>query len=327
MFTFLTKVIHGEGVNAAVEASADPAVNSQVTDAVEHVAEQASSGFNMGEVIVHHLTDMPLWHFEIGGIDLSITKRVVMMWIAVAFMLAIFIPAARRIAANAYKRPSRFTGAIEVLVNFIRKDVGEGSMGSHSKNYEPFLLTLFFFILFSNLLGLIPSLGELAHTVAGLFGGAHEAAGGAHDVPMAVKIWPGITPTGDINVTATLAVFSFFAIVGAGFANQGIAFVKNIVPKGIHWAIWPIMWPIEAAGLIIKPTALAIRLLANMTAGHLMILVFLGFIFQFQSYAVAVPSILASVAIYLLEIFVGFLQAYIFVFLTALFIGAAQHRH
>ena len=324
MFTFLTQMIHGQ--SADVEVSADAVVNPQVTDAVEQTAH-TTSGFDMGELIVHHLSDSPLWHFEIGGYDLSITKRVVMMWIAAIFMLSIFIPAARRIAKNTYKRPSRFSGMIEVLVNFIRKDVGEGSMGSHSRNYEPFLLTMFFFILFSNLLGLIPPLGELVHTVAGIFGGGHEVAAGAHDVPTAVKIWPGITPTGDINVTATLAIFSFVAIIGAGFANQGIAFVKNIVPKGIHWAIWPIMWPIELAGLIIKPTALAIRLLANMTAGHLMILVFLGFIFQFQNIWVAFPSVGASVAIYLLEIFVGFLQAYIFVFLTALFIGAAQHRH
>lgn len=331
MFTFLTKVIHGESAPEGAETSTEAVVNPQITDAVEHGAEQAAhatSGFDMGAVIVHHLSDAPLWHFEIGGFDLSITKRVVMMWIAAAFMLAVFIPAARRIAANAFKRPTRFTGAIETLVQFIRKDVGEGSMGSLSKNYEPFLLTMFFFILFSNLLGLVPPLGEIAHTIGGLFGGAVEAAGhDPHHVPLAVKLWPGITSTGDINVTATLAVFSFIAIIGAGFANQGIAFVKNIVPKGIHWAIWPIMWPIELAGLIIKPTALAIRLLANMTAGHLMILVFLGFIFQFQNYFVAIPSIGASVAIYLLEIFVGFLQAYIFVFLTALFIGAAQHRH
>ncbi len=338
MFAFLTQVIHGgtsaEGAETTVEhavegmagsadhaAEAHDAVSGAVTEGAHAVAN--ASSFNMSELISHHLSDENIWNldFQILGFDMSITKRVVMMWIASLLLFAVFIPAARKIARNIYGRPSRFTGIVEVFVNFVRNDVAKGSMGSHSKHYEPFLLSLFFFILFCNLLGLIPPLGEIANLV---FGSGH---GGHGEVPFFVKLWPGITATGDIGVTATLAIFSFLVIIMAGFIHQGVAFVKNIVPAGIHWSIWPILWPIEAIGLLTKPFALAIRLLANMTAGHMIILVFLGFIFEFQSYGVVPVSVAGSIAIYLLEIFVGFLQAYIFVFLTALFIASVQHRH
>ena len=290
------------------------------------------SGFDISEVIAHHLGDEKLWLFSvnIGGteLDMSITKRVVMMWIAAALMLFIFIPAARKIAKRPYDKPSRFTGVVEVFTNFIRKDVSEGSMGHHSHPYDPFLLTLFFFVLFCNLLGLVPPLGELAQFIGEATGLAQH--GEHHDglhLPILVKLWPGITPTGDISVTAALAVMSFLVILIAGFAHQGILFIRNIVPKGIPLALWPMMWVLEFVGQFTKPFALAIRLLANMTAGHLIILALMGFIFQFESYYVAPASVLSATAIYLLELFVAFLQAYIFVFLTALFISQVQHRH
>ncbi|MDH5719660.1 MAG: F0F1 ATP synthase subunit A [Spirochaetia bacterium] len=286
-----------------------------------------SESFNVVEVIVHHLQDMPLWRLEIGGIDLSITKRVMMMWIGSFFLLLIFIPIARRISKDPYKKPSRFSGMMEVFINFIRKDVGEASMGHYSKHYDPFLLTLFFFILIANLIGLIPPLGEVFLTFGELTGLVHHEAGAAGEIPFLVKLWPGITSTGDVGVTAALAGISFLVIQIAGFAHQGIAYIKNIVPNGIPGPMWIIMWPIEVFGQFTKPFALAIRLLANMTAGHMIILVFMGFIFQFQSYFVVPVSILASTAIYMLELFVAFLQAYIFVFLTALFVAGAQHRH
>jgi len=322
MITFLTQLISLKGSEPAHEVA--PGAASEVLEATEHMPEVVDSGFSLSNLVSHHLSDAVLWHFEVGGIDLSITKRVVMMWISAALMFMVFIPAARIIAKNGFKKPTRFTGMVEVLVNFIRHDVGEATMGHHSKSYEPYLLTLFFFVLFGNLLGLIPSLGEIANLVLVLFG---SSSGAEHELPLVVKLWPGTTPTGDIGVTATLAVFSFLAILLSGFAYQGVAFIKNIVPAGIPILIWPLMWVIEAIGMITKPFALAIRLLANMTAGHMIILVFLGFIFQFQSYSVIPVSIAGSVAIYLLEIFVAFLQAYIFVFLTALFVAGAQHRH
>jgi F-type H+-transporting ATPase subunit a len=289
----------------------------------------AGSGpFNLGEVISHHLTDAPLWALSIGGIDMSITKRLVAMWTVCLLIMLIFIPLARKMSKSPYQRPSRWQGFFESLIQFVRKDVSESSMGKSSSIYDPFLLTLFFFILFSNILGLFPPLGEL-------FQFAGESMGllsaGSHDnslyLPLPIKLWPGITATGDISVTAALALYSFLAIVAAGFLHQGVAYFKNIVPSGIPAPLWIIMWPIEFIGQFTKPFALAIRLLANMTAGHLIILAIMGFIFQLATYGVVPISIIGSTAIYMLEIFVAFLQAYIFTFLTALFIASAQHRH
>lgn len=305
---------------AEVHASGDAA-------AAEHAA--GSDAFSFAETIAHHLSDAPLWKLELAGYDISITKRVVMLFIAAALLVLILVPAARRIAKDPYKKPSRFTGFIEVLVNFIRHDVAHASLGHHSHPYEPYLLTLFFFILISNLLGLIPSLGEIYVFVGQATGLLHAHAGHADSLslPLAEKLWPGITATGDIAVTATLAIFTFLVVLLSGFAYQGVLFIRNIVPDGIPLLLWPIMWPIEFIGLFTKPFALAIRLLANMTAGHMIILVLLGFIFQFQSYFIAPVSIAGAIAIYLLEIFVAFLQAYIFTFLTSLFISQVQHRH
>lgn len=296
------------------------------TAVAQHAAD--SDVFSFAETIAHHLSDAPLWKLELAGYDISITKRVMMLFIAAALLVLILVPVARRIAKDPYRRPSRFTGFIEVLVNFIRNDVAHANLGHHSHPYEPYLLTLFFFILISNLLGLIPSLGELYIAIGQALGLVH--AHGGHDslqLPLAEKLWPGITATGDIGVTATLAIFSFLVILLSGFAYQGVLFIRNIVPAGIPLLLWPIMWPIEFIGLFTKPFALAIRLLANMTAGHMIILVLLGFIFQFQSYYIAPVSVAGAVAIYLLELFVAFLQAYIFTFLTSLFISQVQHRH
>lgn len=291
-------------------------------------AHGAEAPFSFAETIAHHLSDAPLWKLELAGYDISITKRVVMLFLAAGLLLLMLIPPARRIAKDPYRKPSRFSGFVEVMVNFIRNDVAHASLGHHSHPYEPYLLTLFFFILISNLLGLIPSLGEIYVTIGQAVGLIH--AHGGHDslqLPLAEKIWPGITATGDIAVTATLAIFSFIVILISGFAYQGVLFIRNIVPNGIPLLLWPIMWPIEFIGLFTKPFALAIRLLANMTAGHMIILVLLGFIFQFQSYFIAPVSVAGAVAIYLLELFVAFLQAYIFTFLTSLFISQVQHRH
>lgn len=319
---------------AAVEAHAGhpavaPTADLHAAPAADAATGHGSEAFSFAETIAHHLSDAPLWKLELAGYDISITKRVVMLFLAAGLLVLILVPAARRIAKNPYAKPGRFTGFVEVLVNFIRNDVAHASLGHHSHPYEPYLLTLFFFILISNLLGLIPSLGEIYMFVGQATGLIHAHAGHVDSLslPLAEKLWPGITATGDIAVTATLAVFTFIVILISGFAYQGVLFIRNIVPDGIPLVLWPIMWPIEFIGLFTKPFALAIRLLANMTAGHMIILVLLGFIFQFQSYFIAPVSIAGAIAIYMLELFVAFLQAYIFTFLTSLFISQVQHRH
>ncbi len=308
------------------------AAHEQVEQATADVPAETGHGsdeFKISDVIVHHLADAPLWHLEVNGLDMSITKRVVMMWVGSLILILLLVPTARKIAKNPYQAPSRFGAFIESLVSFVRNNIAHDSMGHHSHPYEPLLLTFFFFILILNLLGLIPPLGEIYQMAGEALGWLHHE-GDHHDslqLPLAVKLWPGITATGDISVTATLAGITFLTILIAGFAHQGILFIRNVVPGGIHWLLFPLMWVIEIAGLLTKPFALAIRLLANMTAGHLIILALLGFIFQFQSWGIVPLSIMGSVAIFLLELFVAFLQAYIFTFLTALFIGSVQHRH
>lgn len=306
-------------MNVSSNISSDVMLNvsSNVT-AYEHIS-----------TLSHHLSDAILFPFSLFGFSFDITKRVVMMWIVSLFLLLIFIPLSRRLARSPLKKPTRWFGFLEVLITFVRKDIGVASFGSNSKPYDPFLLTLFFFILLSNLLGLLPSPVELGYIASTAFGFIervphHEYA---MNYPLLMRLWPSITVTGDFSVTLILSVFVFFAIIFSGFAFQGFSFIKNIVPKGIPAPLWLIMWPIEFVGLFIKPIALSLRLLANMTAGHMIILVLIGFIFQFATYAVVPVSLAGSTAIYMLEIFVAFLQAYIFTFLSSIFIAQVQHRH
>ena len=157
----------------------------------------------------------------------------------------------------------------------------------------PFFLTVFFFILFCNLIGLIPY---------------------------------SATPTGNISVTAALALCTFVVVQVAGIANNGLfGYFKSLVPSGMPLWLLPMMVPIEILGLFSKPFALCIRLFANMIAGHVAILVFLGLIIMLQNYLIAPFSVGFAAAIYLLEIFIAFIQAFIFTLLSALFISMAAH--
>lgn len=304
--------------------------------------------FDLNEVIVHHLGDSPIfplnlggkkvfegeegynpnyypqfidsngrkYYFE-GGLDLHITRRVTMMWIGSIILLAIFIPAANLIARDPMKIPNRFASAVEALVTFVRDQIVDPSMHGHGKAYYHYMLSLFFFILAGNLLGIIPPIGEILT----LF----TAEGHNH---ILAKIWSGITFTGDIAVTMSLAILTFILIMGTGFAYQGIHFIPHSVPYGVPLALWPILWPLEfIVSPLAKCFALTVRLLANMTAGHVIILALLGFIFKFKTYAIVPISIVGAGAIYVLEIFVAFLQAYIFVLLTSIFVGSVMHRH
>jgi F-type H+-transporting ATPase subunit a len=311
-------------------------------------ASEPGKDFDLNGVIVHHLSDAPVfplnfggrkvfegeedfdpnhpaifhtaegknYHF-VGGFDLHITKRVTMMWIGCLILCLIFIPAAHLISRNPMQVQGRFASAVEIFVNFIKNDVVDSSMHGHGHAYHHYMLTLFFFILSGNLMGIIPPVGEIA-TLFTEEGHHHILA----------QVWSGITTTGDVSVTVSLAILTFLLIMGTGFAYQGIRFIPHSVPNGVPIALWPLMWPLE---FIISPLAkcfaLTVRLLANMTAGHVIILALLGFIFKFQSIAIIPVSILGAGAIYVLEIFVAFLQAYIFVLLTSIFVGSVMHRH
>ena len=305
--------------------------------------------FDLAEVISHHLVDSPIFPLAFGGrkvfegdpdfnpnypsifedhatgkkyhfqdaFEMHITKRVTMMWIVSFTLILVFVPLARKIAKNPYKVQSRGASAVEAFIQFLKNDVIETSMHGHGHSYYGYLFSLFFFVLFCNLFGLIPSVGEIIALFTG--GGHHSLAG---------EIWSGITVTGDVSVTAALAGITLILIYGTGFIYQGALFPIYSVPNGVPVALYVLMLPLEfIISPLAKSFALTVRLLANMTAGHVVILALLGFIFQFKSYFVVPISILGSVAIYMLEIFVAFLQAYIFTLLTSLFVGSSMHRH
>ncbi len=242
---------------------------------------------------------------HIGGltIDLSPTKHVVMLLLAALLCAATLITAAVAHGkhTHAVGRPRGFAAGIEAVVLFIRDDVILKNVGPHGQGFVPFLLTLFFFILFANGLGLIPY---------------------------------GSTATGNISVTATLAIIAFFVIELAGVRALGKGYINTILywpsdmkfgPMKIFLAL--ILTPVELLGKFTKPFALAIRLFANMTAGHVIVLAFIGIIFTFGSWIVAPAPVLMAIGIMLLEVFVALLQAYIFTLLTSVFIGQLREVH
>ena len=242
---------------------------------------------------------LPEWEpIHIGGltIDLSPTKHVVMMLIAatLAFTLLFFAGRSQRRYQAAGKPPKGVPNAVEATVLYMRNEVVLPNVGPHGERYVPFVLTLFFFILFANVLGLIPY---------------------------------GSTATSNISVTATLAIITFLVVEWAGIRALGKAYLGTIIywphdmPFLMKLGMTFIMTPVEIIGKLTKPFALAIRLFANMTAGHVMVLALIGMIFTFGSWLVAPGPFLMALGIMMLELFVAFLQAFIFAMLASVFIG------
>jgi F-type H+-transporting ATPase subunit a len=265
------------------------------TEGAAHGGEQS-----IGEVILHHVQDTrvidlwPLGHITLPqiylfGIDFSITKHLLMMWIVAILLILIF----RRAFQRPQLTPTGASNLLEAVVVFVRDEVVLPNMGEEGKRYLPFLLTVFFFILFSNLLGLLPYAG---------------------------------TATGNITVTAALALMAFVMIQLGGIREHGFTHhFQNLVPHGIPFWLMPIMIPVEIMGQLTRPFALCIRLYANMSAGHIVIFSLLSLIFLFNSIVVAPVSVAFALFISVLELFVAFLQAYIFTMLTSLFMGMALH--
>jgi F-type H+-transporting ATPase subunit a len=226
---------------------------------------------------------------QVFGIDFSITKHLVMMWVASALLVIIFHFAFR----HPRQVPRGLANLLEAIIVFLRDEVVLPNMGEAGKPYLPYLLTVFFFILFCNLLGLIPY---------------------------------SATATGNVTVTAALAAISLIMIQVGGIKEHGVKHhLQNLVPPGIPVWLLPIMIPVEIMGQFTKPFALCIRLFANMTAGHIVIYSFLGLIFVFKSIWIAPLSVGFALFISLLELFIALLQAYVFTMLTSLFMGMSIH--
>jgi F-type H+-transporting ATPase subunit a len=239
---------------------------------------------------------------------LGITNVVVLMFVVALVLLVVGIKAGNEAkAALAEGRAPRGLGHfVEVFVAFIRDEVMKPQMPHHYEKgfYNAYFCTLFFFILSCNLIGLLPP-------------------------PF------GHTPTGTFTLNAGLAVgCSFALIIGAGIAEKGpIGFWTGLVPHGVPLFIWPLLFVIELVGLLIKPFSLTIRLTANMTGGHVILAVLLGFL------TVSIDSVVVAglvrgasgfgyLAITAFEIAIGFIQAYIFTMLSAVFVGMSlSHEH
>ena len=272
----------------AGDTQAVDAANAQV-DIIGHILD--SSYIELPFVDFHHLLagEVSLPSLELFGIDFSITRHVVIMWVASLLLIVLMLRAFRKPRTV----PSGLANFFEAIVLFLRDEVVLPIMGEDGKKYLPFLLTLFFFILFCNLLGLVPY---------------------------------SATATGNINVTAGLALCSFLVMLGAGIANNGLfGYFKSLIPSGVPPVLLIILIPVEIIGLLVKPFALCVRLFANMTGGHVAILVFLGLISILQSEWIAIGSVPFAVAIYMLEIFIGFVQAFVFTLLSTVFISMAAH--
>jgi F-type H+-transporting ATPase subunit a len=264
---------------------------------------KAASGSQDTGWIMHHVLDareldltpfgvIHLPQIHLFGMDLSITKHVVFMWIAVILLVLAFISARKSYQKSLV--PRGVTNLLEVLIVFVRDEIAKPTIGHGFEKFLPYLLTVFFFILTCNFLGLIPY---------------------------------GSTATSNISVTATLATISFFVIQIGGIMKNGFfGYFKGLIPHGIPMWLLPIMFVVELLGLFTKPFALAIRLFANMTAGHIVIMALLGLIFILRTYFVVPVSISFALFIFLLEILVALIQAYIFTMLSSLFIGMAYHQ-
>lgn len=294
---------HGEQLTPAQAAAHATGVEHAAEeehgfDILHHIQDSQEIELPFGAAI--HLPERGSW--MVGPIDMTPSKHVVFLGLTAIIVLALLMwgaSAAKRTGPTG--APRKGHNAIEALVLFLRDQVVMPNIGHGGERYVPFVITLFFFILISNLLGLLPF---------------------------------GATATGNISVTAALAIMALFVIELAGMRALGargylgtIVYVPHGLPKWLVPIMAIIMTPVEILGKLAKPFALAIRLFANMTAGHVLILAIIGLIFVFGSLAVAVGPVVMAVVLFFLEIFVAFLQAYIFALLTSVFIGLITHAH
>src|SRR5215475_475231 len=299
-------------------------------------AEAAKEGFNAGELIIEHVSntsvDDPLIHLpRIFGIDMSVTKHVLMLWIVAAILFFGITLLVRRYLKQERLIPGRTASLLEIALEFVRDSIAAPNLGQRwVLAWTPMLLTLFLFIFTANLMGVIPLFDVLE-----LLNSTVIHAG--PDSWFTRILHGGVTATGNYNVTAALATVAFFAIIVAGTQAHGfVKHWKNLVPGGLPWPIYIMLIPVEILGMFVRPFALTMRLAANMAGGHIAILALLSLIFVFTSLferAIAgigigmVLSLPIGVGLTALELIVIFVQAYVFTLLTAVFIGMAIHAH
>lgn len=275
----------------------------------------------LGHVLDRHLFELPFIHT-------SVTLHMVTLLVATVLLLLFMAMAAKSIETgpesegNArYRAKGRLGQFVEVIILYMRDSVIRPVLGENTTRYLPLLLIVFFFVLMNNLLGLIPLL-DIQHLI-GLWGWG--------DSHFAVV---GGTATGNLAVTGGLALIAFFVIQIHGLRELGLAGWAQHLLGGAPWYLAPIMVPVELLGMFIKPAALAIRLFANMMAGHTLmatlalfgLMALNGMDSWIAGIGISLVAGVFSVAISFLELFVAFLQAFIFMFLMAVFIGQLSHH-
>ena len=302
----------------------------------EEAAEHAEEAFNAGEVIIEHVSnsalDHPIFHLpHLFGIDFSVTKHVLMLWLVAGIVFVTVTVSVRRYLKQERLVPTGFMNALEAVVQFIRDSIVLPNVGPKFVNtWTPLVLTFFTFILVANAIGLIPLFDFLGLADYLVLHTAEESF-------IKRVIHGGTTATANYNVTAALASITFVSIIVAGSKAHGfVQHWKNLVPSGLAWPLYILLIPIELMGMFVKPFALTMRLAANMTGGHIAILAILSFVFlfteSFQSAATGIGvglgvSLPLAVGISALEIIVILVQAYVFTLLTAVFIGMAINVH
>ena len=302
----------------------------------EHPPAAQHESFDAGKVIIEHVSntslDHPLIHLpHVFGIDMSVTKHVLMLWLVAIVILFVTIFAVRRYLRQDRLVPQGFMNALEAVVEFVRDSMVIPNVGHKWVIvWTPLILTLFVFILTANAVGLIP-----VFEVVGLID--RFVLHTDHESFLNRMLHGGTTATANYNVTAGLAVVTFLAIIAAGTRAHGfVQHWMNLVPHGLAWPIYILLIPIEIMGMLVRPFALTMRLAANMTGGHIAILAMLSFVFMFAEMAGRalvgigvglVISVPLAVGITALEIVVVIVQAYVFALLSAVFIGMAIHAH
>lgn len=271
-----------------------------------HVVEKNGERFVNFEETIYYASETPNAHgqylnLEMNGnephvlnaapLDFSITKNAAQLMISAVVLILIFTSIAKSYKTTGItSAPKGKQSFFEPLIVFVRDDLAKGNIGHGYEKYVPYLLTVFFLILLNNVFGLVPI---------------------------------GANLTGNIAFTLVLSVIT---LIVTNVNANGAYWHHIFMPPAPMW-LWPILIPIEVVGILTKPFALMIRLFANMTAGHIIVISLVGLIFFFESLAISPVSVAFALFIDVLECLVAFLQAYIFTMLTALFIGAATTDH
>ncbi len=238
---------------------------------------------------IEHFELLPLISLSLFGIDISINKAVIMMWVCTAFIIFFFRAAMR----NKSIIPGRLQSTAELLVTFIHDMVADNISEKDARKFLPYIASLFLFVFCCNLSGLIPG---------------------------------AFTVTSQIMVTGFFALLGFTISIITGFLNHGVGFFKVVCPPGVPPLLLPLLIPIEIISFFAKPFSLSVRLFANMTAGHTVLLVLFGMTVTLPLFTAWIPF-LFTIIINAMEVFIAIVQAYIFTILSCVYIGDAKNMH